>query len=159
MLVDPHEQLLETITEIIPSIYLANNNVAKNMNFYEEKDIKAVLNCSHDLAFYKDGIHQMRLCIVDTPDSVQEFYKQLPLCVEFINTNQPILVHCFAGMSRSASVYAAYLIKHHNHTPQSAVNLIMQHRPFAFNWGQMFYYANALNKFHQDCLHERACQG
>jgi hypothetical protein len=26
-------------------------------------------------------------------------------------------------------------------------NLIMIKRPFAFNWGKMFYYANAINKY------------
>jgi hypothetical protein len=35
MLIDPTEQLLETITEIDKDVFLANNNVAKNMEFYK----------------------------------------------------------------------------------------------------------------------------
>ena len=71
------------------------------MDFYKKNCIKAVLNCSKDLSFYKSGIHQMRISIDDNPEANNEFYKALNPAIEFINTHKPILVHCFAGMSRS----------------------------------------------------------
>ena len=87
MLVDTKEQLLENITEIVPGVFLANNNVAANLEFYEKYNIKAVLNCSVDLPFYKPGIHQLRISIHDTPDAVKEFYKCLDL-----HTNQSLFI-------------------------------------------------------------------
>jgi len=138
------------VTEIIPGVYLANNNVASNSNFYVEKGIKGIINCSRDLPFYVQDLHQLRLNIDDNPSYINEFYKSLNICMEFINTHKPVLIHCFAGMSRSASLYAAYLIKYHNQTPASAVQTIINVRPFSFNYGKTFYYADALNKFYSD---------
>lgn len=147
MLIDPVEQQLETVTEVVPGVFLANNNVAQNMNFFQQNDIKAVLNCSRDLPFYRDNIHQMRISINDTPEANNEFYNALTPAIEFISAHKPILVHCFAGMSRSPSVIVAYLIKYHDMNPQRAVELILLKRPFAFNWGKMFYFADAINKY------------
>lgn len=149
MLTNEQEQLLETITEIDTGVFLANANVAKNLNFYKEKEIKAVLNCSHDLPFHMDGIHQMRISLVDTPESNNEMLLQLKPAVEFIKNNKPILIHCFAGISRSPTVSAAYLMETKRMSPQDAVNFIVSKRSFAFMGGTMVYYADALNRYYE----------
>lgn len=151
MLLCEKEQLLETVTEIDIGVYLANNNVAQNKEWFEKCGIKAVLNCSKDLPFYINGIHQMRICLDDTPESNDEMLRQLTPAIEFINANKPILIHCFAGMSRSPTVCAAYLMRKNGYRygPQEAANEIISKRPFSFMWGKAFYYADALNKFYE----------
>jgi len=90
----------DILSEILPNIYLTNKTVASNLNIYEDKNIKAVLNCSKDLPFYKEKINQLRISIDvivmtnnDNPDANPEFYKQISTAVEFIHNNKPILVH------------------------------------------------------------------
>lgn len=41
-----------------------------------------------------------------------------------------VLVHCNAGVSRAATVVAAYLIRHHAMTTSEALNFIKVKRPF-----------------------------
>jgi protein-tyrosine phosphatase len=40
-----------------------------------------------------------------------------------------VLVHCFAGISRSPTIVAAYLIKYHQYSAQKAMDLIRCYRP------------------------------
>jgi hypothetical protein len=145
----PFNPLHEILTEICPGVYLGNNNIAMDQEFYKKYNIKAVLNCSKDLPFYKSGIHQLRLSIDDHPENVIEFYRQLDTCTSFIETNRPCFIHCFAGMSRSPSVCVAYLIRYHKYNVTDAIQEILSKRPFAFNYGSMFYYLDALKKYQE----------
>jgi protein-tyrosine phosphatase len=48
-------------------------------------------------------------------------------------TGQPMLVHCAAGMQRSAACLAMFLIATRNMTPEQAIAYIRQRRPIAFH--------------------------
>ena len=43
--------------------------------------------------------------------------------------NQNILVHCYMGSSRSASIILAYLIKYYHLTLEDALKLLKEKRP------------------------------
>lgn len=43
---------------------------------------------------------------------------------EYIRNNQPVYVHCMAGVGRSATVAVCYLMKYHAKTPEQAVNIV-----------------------------------
>jgi protein-tyrosine phosphatase len=54
-------------------------------------------------------------------------------CIDFIKSatiNGKILVHCFAGVSRSATVVIAYLMQEHGLTYHAAMKLVKSKRPF-----------------------------
>jgi protein-tyrosine phosphatase len=51
---------------------------------------------------------------------------------EYIRKNEPVLVHCYAGMQRSCAVVACYLIKYYGVTPSVAMDHIKKNRPVAF---------------------------
>jgi protein-tyrosine phosphatase len=53
-------------------------------------------------------------------------------------TNQPMLVHCAAGMQRSAACVAMFLIAVQNITPDQAIRTIRSIRPIAFTPGANF---------------------
>ena len=137
-------------TEIVPDIFLGDTKVAQNAKFYKEKGIKGVINCTTDLPFHKFKMHQLRIAIEDTPNSIDEFGKCLELALKFMDVHKPVLVHCYAGMSRSPSIVAAYLIKYHCMSPKESTQLILNKRPFAFMNGSTFYYASVLNKLHDE---------
>ena len=96
----------------------------------------------------------IRLPVNDSPD---ECDKLLSLIYETqvlehihasLQANEPVLVHCFMGIQRSASLVACYLIKYYNMSPSESINYIKTKRPIAFFGGANF--ANMIEKFYEN---------
>jgi protein-tyrosine phosphatase len=58
-----------------------------------------------------------------------------------IMSEEPVLVHCFAGMQRSCTVVACYLMKYYYMTPYDAIMYIQSKRPVAFFGNVNFLHA------------------
>ena len=82
--------------------------------------------------------------------------KLLPQYVEIIDKslteNKPVLVHCYAGRQRSASLIAAYLIYKYNYTLDEAYKLIISKRPQAFHYGKGFNFNKSLLEYQNNLL-------
>ena len=48
---------------------------------------------------------------------------------ERINKKEPVMVHCAAGIGRTGTILACYLIKHQNHTAKDAIEKVRKERP------------------------------
>ena len=57
---------------------------------------------------------------------------------ESLTKGETVLVYCFAGMSRSATIVACYLIKYNNMSPDDAIEFIKTKRPITFLGGIHF---------------------
>lgn len=138
---------LEQVTRIMSHLYLGNYQAAKNADFFKEKKIRAVLNCSKDIpntfACKKDmNVEYMRIPIDDSLKEVdyKKCYEFMPAIVEFIYKHvvlekHNILVHCWAGRQRSGIAVAVYLVAKYNMTPTEACKYIMDRRKEAFHFG------------------------
>ena len=58
--------------------------------------------------------------------------------IQEMKKGKPVLVHCAAGMQRSAAVTAMYLIATHRMRPEQAKTYIQNKRPIAFRPGAIF---------------------
>ena len=80
----------------------------------------------------------------DSPDECIKFLtildktRVLDRMHQCITNNQPVLVHCHAGMQRSCAVVACYLMKHHHMTMRDAMDHIRSKCPIAFFGGANF---------------------
>lgn len=95
-------------SKIMSKIYLGNIDASRDKNFFKDKKIKAVLNCSKDIANTfrnTESIEYMRIPIDDSLKVVDynKMYHYLPMAADFIYKHavlqkQPIFVHCYAKL-------------------------------------------------------------
>lgn len=112
LVIKDEDKPLEMYSKIMSKLYLGNYQAAKNAEFFKDKKIKAVLNCSKDLpntfAGKKDkhGVEEVEYMRIPIDDSLKEIdikkcYEFMPAIVEFIHKHvvlqkNNILVHCYA---------------------------------------------------------------
>jgi protein-tyrosine phosphatase len=160
--VDDPQVVTQKVNKITDHIYLGNYLAAKDKQFFKDKKIKAVLNCTKDrdvpnsFASNKD-IEYMRIPV---DDSLREkdfdlMYQYMPCIVEFINKHvniqkHNILVHCVAGQQRSAISVAAFLVSKCGMTPQQACKTVMDKRNQAFWFGTSLNFDKSLMKYYRD---------
>jgi len=136
------------VNKISEHLWLGNYEAAKDSSFFQTHNIKFVVNCTRDLPypeFYKElGIKAIRLPIndIDTSDNNAVLINNMDSLLEQINSQiqskHNVLVHCFAGVSRSATTVACYLIKYYNFRYDLAIFFIQWKRPVAFRPTPMF---------------------
>lgn len=87
-----------------------------------------------------------RLYVDDHPSSEQTMSEMLPLMVRYIESaGKDVVVHCFAGQQRSATVVAAYVMRQTGWTPEQTVEFIKSKKPDAFLGG--VHFMDSLKKF------------
>ena len=96
--------------KITDKIWLGNFISAKNIDKLKEEGIKKIL-CVMDNSppIYLDkNFIQKIIPVEDLP--VVNIIKYFGECIDFIEGEDKVLVHCMAGSSRSASIVIAYLM-------------------------------------------------
>lgn len=151
---------LEKYTKILPKLYLGNFQAAKDADFFKDKKIKAVLNCTKDIPNHfacKKDIEYMRIPVDDSlrETDIKKMYHFLPVIVEFIHKHialqgNNIFVHCYAGRQRSAISVSSYLVAKLGMTPAEACKFVMDKRKEAFHFGLSLNFEDSLNKYYKD---------
>lgn len=132
------------VCEILPNLWLGNIKIAQTLSFYSDHNVDCVINCSKDLPFYNEKCKNIRVSVHDNlkKEEIERLFDYFDTCSDFINIhlkqNSTILVHCYAGKQRSASIILAYLMKYANINLYDGVNLIQSKRFQAFTPGINF---------------------
>jgi predicted protein tyrosine phosphatase len=132
----------ENANHIVPFVWLGNAEAANDAAFLRDNRVRLVVNCTKDIAvpgWYAElGIRAVRLPINDhdsTGDNAtlaRDIESVLDAVHEARGRGECVLVHCYAGMQRSATVVACYLMRHFNYRPEHAVFYVRHKRPIAF---------------------------
>lgn len=128
-----HPLFLHSITD---NIYLGNWHDSIDMKKLQHNNIKYILTLNTEnkhtdanlVAFKKNGI---KTKYIDINDSISaNILQHVNPCIHYIKSNAPsnVLVHCSMGISRSASIVIAYLIKEKNMTYSDALRYVKKKR-------------------------------
>ena len=124
--------------EILPGLWLGNRYAALDERWHAQTGIKSVFNCSKDIAFLPTVQRKYRVPVDDNLQSEEIrnlgfwSYEIVIKMTREYQTGQPMLVHCAAGMQRSAACVAMFLIATKGFTPAEAIAYIKERRPIAF---------------------------
>lgn len=167
-LVDPNQR--GSANQILPGLWLGNMGSSQDRRFLTKNNITVIVNASKHLPNkFKGDIKYYRLAVNDpqVPKSLSDpdvfkMSAELPEIVKFIHKQRSegknVLVHCHAGIQRSSTIVAAYLMKYviiciqpNCVSPKckynAAVSHIIKHRPQAFYGGERLNFHAALKKF------------
>ena len=104
--------------EIKKNLWIGDYKSALNKNFLIKNNIKLVINCSKTLNFTDlENIIKIRLSMNDDRKEISDkkMIELFPTVFDIIDNNlknnNGVLVHCKAGMQRSATIVALYLMK------------------------------------------------
>merc|ERR1711933_259194 len=126
--------VLNNCDQIIPNLYLGGVAAVADPTLLVAQGISAVCCCLRALEFpAKDFSKDLEYYRVDVEDMGREPIELFfPEATEFIHSwvsrEQPVLVHCRAGVSRSASVVMAYLMTYQGYSLHDAFFLVRSRR-------------------------------
>lgn len=152
-----HNRNIISVDEIIPGIWLGNEAASQSKEWIKAKNITRVINCSKHINSPHKHVKYLRIPINDLGLSLEMnddntiLYESVDSIINFIddalNRNEAILVHCHAGMQRSAAVLAIYLMKKRfRSNPNESIAFLRRRRPLVFNYGKSVNFTPAINK-------------
>ena len=124
--------------EIVPGLWLGNGRAALDDKWLREKNITVVFNATKDIPFSPSIKKQYRIPVDDNlqPDEIRNMtlwsHEAVYKILKEHNQGQKILVHCAAGMQRSATLVGMYLIVTRGMSWQQAIAYTQGIRPIAF---------------------------
>ena len=142
---------------VMPNLYLGNINAANNIDFLQKNNISSIVNCSNEIEFheyFKDK-YKFRLSIDDNkePENMKKFQENIFNAIKFIdneiNKKRVILVHCYYGLMRSATVIASYLIVKYKMSVIDAVEFLKKKNKMIFS--RSYNFIEILEYVHKTC--------
>jgi len=147
-----------TASEIFPNLWIGNISDAGNVEWIE-KNIDIVINCTNDIPFSVATKSNVRIPVEDdlTKSEISKLYKYFDSITTFMDSSlrrgKRILIHCFAGKQRSASIVCAFLIRFLELNISSCVALLQTRRSIVFEPACNFH--PALLRWELNCVNHR----
>ncbi|EEB06123.1 phosphoprotein phosphatase [Schizosaccharomyces japonicus yFS275] len=130
---DLYPTSLDCISEIEPGLYMSSWKCAADSNAREDRRITHVVSAMSLRPQLEDVDEKNHLWFnvedASSQNMIQLFEEFNSFVHNAIARNGRVLVHCFAGYSRSACLVAAYLMKQHHWTTSETLHFIAERRP------------------------------
>lgn len=123
------------MSEIIPNLWLGPIGLTYDSEFLTTNKISHIVRVLEDdstLAIvYSRGIktHYIKIFDGDEQPIGDHFNSAVAFIDDALSGGNSVYVHCYAGVSRSPTIVAAYLIKIHKMTAAEALKYIAERRP------------------------------
>ena len=124
--------------EIIPGVWIGNMRASVDEPWLRQHGIVTVFNCTKQLPFHPSIQHQYRIPVDDNLQAAEINNMELwapeiayKIWLEY-KAGHPMLIHCHAGMQRSTTACAFFLMALTRSPLIQVMTLIKQKRPVAF---------------------------
>ena len=122
--IDEYTTFFNKPTHIIDNIYLGSAFNAATFETLKELNIKVIMNATSEISnYFPDEFEYIRYELYDNnKHSIKKYLEKSFNDITFHQENTPgdILIHCFMGASRSASIVLYYLMKKKRHVDGKA---------------------------------------
>ncbi|KAJ2915505.1 hypothetical protein MD484_g4924, partial [Candolleomyces efflorescens] len=119
------------MNEVIPGLWIGDLPSALDTANLKANRIQSVLSAMRGLVTVHETFIRHQVVLDDVEDA--DVLVHLEACNQFIGAQlskgRGVLVHCLAGISRSSTIVAAYLMQSRKLSPTEAVDLIRLVRP------------------------------
>jgi len=128
----------EDVDQIVPGVWIGRWEVAVNGDWLEKHNIQTVFNCSKQIPFHPSIEHPYRVPVDDNlqPDEIRNMEMWAPeIAVKIMReyaAGHPMLIHCHAGMQRSTTACAFFLMAMTKKPLIEVMSLIQRKRAVAF---------------------------
>ena len=127
--------LSTSATKILDRLYIGNAYNARDYYTLKNNNVGLIINCTKDIDNFFDYTEEfiyhrvpvkdmnkenILLYIHDTVDLIEKYLSE--------NIDKTVLIHCFMGSSRSATILSALLIKLYHYTRRNAIGYIKEKR-------------------------------
>ena len=135
--------------KITDKVYLGDCFGADDESKLKQNNIKRVLSCMGHLSpTYNDkSIIRNIIELDDSPEAnIIQYFKD---SIKFIEESDKVFVHCFAGVSRSATLVIAYFMWKNKKPYKEMLDFVYKHRMVSPNLGfrkQLLIFENELIK-------------
>lgn len=119
--------------EVVPNIWLGGYRALETRSFLKKNKITHILSLGHFKPIYKEEeyIHKI-IAVADHPEAniIRYFPEAIDFITKALEGGKHVLVHCLAGVSRSPTIVAAYLMATQKLRYKAALAIIKRTRPF-----------------------------
>ncbi|KAJ6627999.1 hypothetical protein B0H10DRAFT_1869341 [Mycena sp. CBHHK59/15] len=117
--------------EIIPGLWVGDLPSATDTKNLKANGIFSILSAMRGRVTINETFirHQILLDDTEEADILIHFMPSITFIQAELDKGRGVLVHCQAGMSRSVTIVAAYLMYTQNIDPQAALDIIKKSRP------------------------------
>ncbi|KAM3865507.1 dual specificity protein phosphatase 18-like [Diretmus argenteus] len=141
---------LSGLCQITEQLYLSNGRAARDASVVARFKITCIINVTESGHPPPAGVEYIHIPVADSPEApLKDHFDQVADRIQRTGEHGGrALVHCNAGVSRSASVCIAYLVKHRSMTLLEAYRWVKCCRPMARPnagfWKQLIRYETEL---------------
>ena len=122
--------------EIVKGLWVGSEKDAADAAFMKKHDIRLIVNATSDIPAYSKTVRVIRVPIDDSASDSARLAKYLPITSvaidDVLRYGKNVLVHCRAGMNRSASVVAGYLMFSRGMTAAQAMSFVKRRKSECF---------------------------
>jgi len=118
---------------VLPYVWLGSADSAEDKDFLKKNKISVILNMAIECDYraVKAGITAIRIGIEDAKmPNVGVFNKAAEIIQDAVSNKENILVHCAAGVSRSATAVISYMMLYQKIGWEESLEILRQHRPY-----------------------------
>lgn len=152
---DAEDVLNANMSRILPHLFLGNQRDSQDYDLLAEHSINYIINVTKDAPnkFTDKNIKYLKLPASDDHNQslIQFFDTACQFILDAEHCGGRVLVHCRAGVSRSATIVLAYLVATRRMPPTEAFDFLMRQRPIV---SPNFHFLGQIEKYYKQVLRQ-----